>query len=61
MVFTKVKEVHDISMPRLKVDGKGTWSFVATLVHITSSIIEDPQHWYQAIGRAISLGGGEYN
>lgn len=34
-IFAKVKELKDIWVPWLQVDGKGTWPLVSTLVHIT--------------------------
>ena len=43
-------------MPRLEVDGEGSWPLVATLVHVPGGVVEDPEHGDQDIAAAISTG-----
>lgn len=49
MVLSEIKKVKDISVPRLKVDGKCSRALVSSLVNVASCVVVDPQHWHQAI------------
>jgi hypothetical protein len=44
MVLPQVKEGKDVRMPWLQVHGKGAGSLVATLVHISSRVVEHTEH-----------------
>ena len=56
MILSQVKEIKNISMPGLKVDGECTRPLVAALVNITSCRIVCTEHGYDTIGVAISSG-----
>ena len=53
MVFSKVQEIKNISMPRFDVNSKGTFSFAPALVHVTRRIIKDAQHGNNTVGGTI--------
>jgi hypothetical protein len=56
VVLPKVKELKDVSVPRLNVDSEGARTLIATLVYITSSCIVGSQHRYDSVGVAVSSG-----
>merc|ERR1719470_615246 len=56
VVLTEIQEVEDVSMPRLEVDGEGSWPLVAALVHVPGGVVEDPEHGDQAVAVAIGTG-----
>ncbi|KAI6763085.1 hypothetical protein HG530_009065 [Fusarium avenaceum] len=41
VVLSEIKELKDISVPRLKVDSKSTRSLVTTLINVAGSVVED--------------------
>ena len=49
MVLPEVKELENVGMPRFEVDGKGSGTFVASLIDVTGSGIVRTQHWNNAI------------
>lgn len=53
VVLPQVKEIEDISVPGLEIDGESTGAFVATLVYITRSSIIRSKHRHDAIRIAI--------
>ena len=40
-------------MPRLKVDGKSTRTLVASLVHVSRSVVVHPEHRDNTVGRTV--------
>jgi hypothetical protein len=50
VVLSEIKELEDISVPRLKVDGKSTRSLVTTLVDVAGSVVEDTKHRNNTVG-----------
>jgi hypothetical protein len=53
MIFLELKEIKDVCMPGLKVDGKGTLTLPTTLVNIPGCLIEHLKHGNQTIGYSI--------
>ena len=53
VVLAKLEEVKDVGMPRLDVNGKGTFALSASLVHVTCRVVEDTKHWDDAVGGAV--------
>ncbi len=56
MVLAEVKELEDIRVPRLNVDGKGTGTLVATLVNVSCSVVEDTEHGNDTVADTIGTG-----
>jgi hypothetical protein len=53
VVLAKVEEFKDIGVPGLEIDGKGTRTFVATLIDVSGSVIEDTEHGDDTVGGAV--------
>ena len=49
VVLTEVEELNDVGVPWLNVDGKRARTFIATLIHITSSGVVGSQHQYDSV------------
>jgi hypothetical protein len=45
VVLPELKELIDLSMPRLEIDRKRAHAFAATLIDEASCVIEDFEHW----------------
>lgn len=56
VVLAQVKELKDICVPGLKVDGKGTRSLVATLIDVSGSVVEDTKHGGDTVGGTVGTG-----
>ena len=54
MILSKLKEVVDVNVPRLKIHSEGSLSLTAALVYEASSVIEDLEHGYEAVSISIS-------
>lgn len=44
-------------MPRLQVDCEGAFTFAASLVNISGSVVEDLKHWDESI--AVTIGAAD--
>ena len=53
VIFSQIEELQDIRMPRLKVDGKCSRTFVPSLVNVLGGVVENTQHWDNAIAHAV--------
>ena len=53
MVLAQIKELKDIRVPRLQVNGKGTGTLVATLVNVTRSVVVHTKHRNDTVTHAI--------
>ena len=53
IVLPELKEIDDISMPRLQVNGEGALALAAALVHVARSVIVDLEHGHQAVRESI--------
>jgi hypothetical protein len=53
VVLAQVEEAKDVSVPWLKVDSKGTWTLVATLVDIASSVVVYTEHRNETVGCSV--------
>jgi hypothetical protein len=53
VVLSKIKELEDVRVPGLKVDSESTRSLVATLVNVTSSVVENTQHGNDTVGSTV--------
>lgn len=53
MVLAEVQELKNIGVPRLQVDGKSTWTLVSSLVHISGSVVEHPEHGNNTVGGTV--------
>ena len=53
MVLLEVEEIEDVGVPRLDVDGEGALALAAALVHVAGRVIEDAEHWDNAVGRSV--------
>ena len=53
VVLFQVKELKDVRVPRLEVDRNGTLALAAALVNITGRVVENAQHWNDAVGGAV--------
>ena len=57
MILSKLKEVINVNMPRLKIHSKGSFPLAAALVYEAGSVIEDLEHGYEAV--CISVGSAD--
>jgi hypothetical protein len=53
MVFPELQKFIDVSMPWFQVHTEGALSLTTSLLHMASSIIEDPKHRHQPSGVAV--------
>mmetsp|Transcript_42581 Transcript_42581/g.101499 ORF Transcript_42581/g.101499 Transcript_42581/m.101499 type:complete len:246 (-) Transcript_42581:617-1354(-) len=53
VVLPQLQKVEDVSVPRLQVHGKGALALAPTLVHVSGSFVEVPQHWHQPVAFAV--------
>jgi hypothetical protein len=56
VVLSEIKELEDIRVPGLEVDGESTRSLVSTLVDIAGSVVEDTQHGNDTVGSTVGSG-----
>src|SRR5271156_5686498 len=54
VILSKVQPIEYIGVPWLEIDGECSWSLVATLVDISSSVVEDAKHGNKAVGGTVS-------
>jgi hypothetical protein len=62
IVLAELKELNNISVPRLKVNSKGSLTFATSLIDVASSVSENTEHGYKSVGVSISssdVGGGK--
>ena len=53
VVLTELKELVDIGVPWLEIDGECALAFAATLVDVASGIVVDLEHGHKTIGIAV--------
>lgn len=53
VVLFEVKEVKDIGVPGLEVDGDGSLALSTALIDVACGVVEDTQHRDDAIRRAV--------
>merc|ERR1719402_2035036 len=56
VILAKVQKVKNVSVPRLKVDRKGSRPLITSLVDVPGRVVKDSQHGDQTIRRTVSAG-----
>mmetsp|Transcript_19724 Transcript_19724/g.41632 ORF Transcript_19724/g.41632 Transcript_19724/m.41632 type:complete len:589 (-) Transcript_19724:922-2688(-) len=53
VVLAQVQPLKDVRVPGLQVNGKGALALAAALVHVARGVVEDAQHWHDAVRGAV--------
>ena len=53
VVLLQIEELENVGVPRFKIHGDGTLALTATLVHVSSGVVEDTEHGDDAVGGTV--------